>query len=150
MRWCIAASFLVLGAVCDPHVLNSAAPAQFPIIKCDASPLVRAEPPPDPNADPFGEGPWYINEHRTIWAGWDAGRWHVGRNKALWIRPAGAALKIDGERLDAEAPPLRADIPCCYPTGFQATALIFPSAGCWRVHASARDEELTFVTSVSP
>jgi hypothetical protein len=31
---------------------------------CETSPLIRATPPPDPGADPFGEGPWYINADR--------------------------------------------------------------------------------------
>jgi hypothetical protein len=62
---------------------NSAASSQAP--SCEASPLISATPRRDPNADPFGEGPWCINERRTVWAGWNAGRWHAGRNKALWI-----------------------------------------------------------------
>jgi hypothetical protein len=37
-------------------------------------------------------------------------------------------LTVLGKRLDASAPPLRADIPEGYgDTGFQATALIFPT-----------------------
>jgi hypothetical protein len=147
-RWILSTSFLAViisGALVG---LSSAATVQIP--KCDASPLIRAEPPRDPNADRFGDGPWYVNEGRTIWAGWDAGRWHAGRNKALWIRPAGTELKIDGKRIDAAAPPLRTTIPCCYPTGFQATTLIFAAAGCWRVHAIAGNQELDFVTAVSP
>ena len=142
------ASFLGVSIFSALVARSPVAPAQ--ISKCDTSPLIRAEPPRDPNADRFGDGPWYVNDGRTIWAGWDAGRWHAGRNKALWIRPAGAQLKIDGERIDGAAPPLGTTIRCCYPTGFQATALIFPTGGCWRVHATAGDQELTFVTSVSP
>jgi hypothetical protein len=148
LRWIAAVSFVVatsFSGLTDP---NSPASGQTPT--CETSPLIRAVPPRDPNADPFGEGPWYINERRTIWAGWGAGRWHAGRNKALWIRPAGTELKIGGERLDGPAQPLSAYIPCCYPTGFQASALIFSTAGCWRVHATAGDQELTFVTRVSP
>jgi hypothetical protein len=116
--------------------------------KCEASPLFRAEPPQDVNADRFGEGPWYINTDRTIWAGWDAGRWHAGRNKVLWIRPAGTRLRVEGERVDRAAPPLVANIPNGYSTGFQASALFFPTEGCWRVHATSGEHELTFVTNV--
>ncbi len=37
-------------------------------------------------------------------------------------------LAIEGRRLDAPAPPLRAEIPCCYDeTGFQPSELIFPN-----------------------
>ncbi|MGH9420011.1 MAG: hypothetical protein ACRD3J_08565, partial [Thermoanaerobaculia bacterium] len=54
--------------------------------------------------------------------------------------------------IDSEAPPLRSDIPCCYDaTGFQASALVFPMAGCWEVSAEIGDREdskVTFVTRV--
>lgn len=56
---------------------------------CRVTDAVRAEPPLDPNADPFGSGPWYVNSDQTIWAGWDAVRMRAGKkgNKVLWIRP---------------------------------------------------------------
>src|SRR5262245_20740462 len=107
---------LVLTAVLTAFVALHA--QSKPPATCEASRLVSAEPPRDPNADPFGYGPWYINESRTIWAGWGAGRWLAGRNKALWIRPAGTRLKIEGQRIDGPAPELRTTIPCCHPTGF--------------------------------
>jgi hypothetical protein len=71
---------------------------------CRVSELVRAEPPRDPNADPFGQGPWYINANRSIWAGWDAGHWVSGSNgnKVLWIRPQGTNLKVVGRWLDGD------------------------------------------------
>lgn len=53
-----------------------------------------------------------------------------------WLRGAGlrGKLNIFGKRLDASAPPLRANIPDGYgDTGFQATALIFPTEGCSEV-----------------
>ncbi|MFX3824768.1 hypothetical protein ACJBTM_10570, partial [Streptococcus suis] len=83
------------------------------------------------NADAFGFGPWYINADRTIWASVPRAGWSAGGDKVMWIRPAGSDLVVSGRRLDGEAPPLRADIPCCYPTGFQASGLIFPTGGCW-------------------
>ena len=115
---------------------------------CAATQAVRAEPPKDPSADPFGQGPWYINEDRTIWAGWDATRMREGRNKVLWIRPQGTELRVSGHRLDAEALPLIVHIPGGYRTGFQATALTFPSQGCWEIKATAGASALTFVTEV--
>lgn len=58
-------------------------------------------------------------------------------------------LKIHGKRLDASAPPLRASIPEGYgDTGFQSTALIFPTEGCWEVTGEVGDTSLTFVTRV--
>jgi hypothetical protein len=120
--------------------------------ECQVTEPIRAEPPQDPNADPFGSGPWYVNADRRIWAGWDAVRMEAGEkgNKVLWIRPQGTQLTVSGRRLDADAPPPKASIPCCYPTGFQASGLAFPTEGCWEVTAKAGTSELTFVAKVSP
>src|SRR5262245_56587603 len=117
---------------------------------CKASRPEIAQPAKDPNADPFPNGPWYINADRTIWAGWDAANLHEGSNKVLWIRPQGTDLEISGRRLDAESSGLAASIPCCYPTGFQATGLTFPTAGWWEVKAKAGSSTLVFVTLVKP
>jgi hypothetical protein len=119
--------------------------------ECQLSELVLAEPPRDPNADPFGRGPWYVNPDRSIWAGWLAGHWVSGTNgnKVLWIRPRGTNLKVAGRRLDGDsAVELSVDIPCCYPTGFQASRVYFPASGCWEVTATAGDRELRFVTKI--
>jgi hypothetical protein len=59
-------------------------------------------------------------------------------------------LRIDGVRLDASAPPLRADIPPGYgPTGFQATELTFPTHGCWQVIGRVGNASLKFAVLVS-
>ena len=68
-----------------------------------------------------------------------------------WWRGAGlrGKLTILGKRLDAPAPPLRANIPRGYSdTGFQATALIFPTEGCWEVTGEVGHSHVTFVTRV--
>jgi hypothetical protein len=119
---------------------------------CGVTEPIRAEPPRDPNADPFGTGPWYVNADRSIWAGWDAVRMVAGEkgNKVLWIRPQGTQLVVSGRRLDVQASPLKARIPCCYPTGFQASGLMFPSGGCWEISAKAGASTLSFVTRVGP
>ena len=124
--------------------------AALSMTSCEVTEPVRAEPLKDPNADRFGFGPWYINADRTIWAGWDVGKWVSGEkgNKVLWIRPQGTQLKISGRQLEGDAAPLEARIPCCYPTGFQSTRLIFPTAGCWQVTATAGNSTLTFVANV--
>ncbi|HUE97693.1 MAG TPA: hypothetical protein VMN99_00485 [Anaerolineales bacterium] len=70
--------------------------------------------------------------------------------KVGWFRPAGVPLKITGQRLDGQAPPFEAQVPCCYPTRFQATGLYFPTEGCWEVTAKAADSELSFVVWVKP
>ena len=110
---------------------------------CAASPTMRDSAPPDPSADPVGPANWYINADRTIWAGpvpgdgWPSGGklFSGGRvvngQKTYWVRSQGAELVISGRRIDASAPPLEADIPCCYRTGFQIVGLFFPTEGCW-------------------
>jgi hypothetical protein len=58
-------------------------------------------------------------------------------------------LTIEGRRLDAPAPPLRSEMPCCYgDTGFQPSALIFPTEGCWEVTGKVERAKLTFVVLV--
>lgn len=102
-------------------------------------------------------GYYVVNKDQSIWA---SAWWHDAPefplragddgNKLGWFRPAGASLEITGQRLDAEAPLMKAEIPCCYPTRFQATGLYFPTEGCWEVIAKAEESELTFVVQVEP
>jgi hypothetical protein len=100
---------------------------------CRETATVREEPSKDTSpTNRFGAGPWYVNADRTIWAHAAHARyWMPGSygNKVLWIRPKGTQLDVAGRRLDGEAPPLRASIPCCYSKGFQVTRVYFPTAG---------------------
>jgi hypothetical protein len=58
-------------------------------------------------------------------------------------------LNVSGTRTDANSPPLRVEMPCCYHGGFQASALVFPTAGCWRINARPRSGAgLTFVVQL--
>ena len=125
---------------------------------CMPSEPVWAKPPDDAavQGEP-GFGYYYINEDQSIWAAawWteqEVAYLRAGGEgiKTGWFRPAGAELMIEGQRLDAEAPPLEAHVPCCYPTRFQATGLYFPTEGCWEVIARAADSELSFVVEVAP
>lgn len=69
--------------------------------------------------------------------------------KFPWWRGVMGQLTITGRRLDGNAPPLTASIPEGYgDTSFQATGIIFPTAGCWEVTGHAGDASLTFVTLV--
>ncbi len=69
--------------------------------------------------------------------------------KFPWWRLVRGRLTIEGRRLDGPAPPLRARIPDGYgEIGFQSTALIFPTPGCWEVTGRVGDQSLTFVTLV--
>jgi hypothetical protein len=64
-----------------------------------------------------------------------------------WWRGVKGQLTIEGQRLDASARPLRAHVGSGYgDTGFQASALIFPTPGCWEVTGRVDDASLTFVT----
>ena len=66
-----------------------------------------------------------------------------------WWRGLNGNLSIQGRRLDGEAPPLRAQIPNGYGVaGFQPTALLFPTEGCWEVTGQVDAASLTFVTRV--
>lgn len=71
------------------------------------------------------------------------------RMKWPWWRGVRGDLKVEGRRLDANAPQLTAEIPPYYGTsGFQPTALFFPTEGCWEVTGSVGNAKLTFVTIV--
>ena len=126
-----------------------------------ACPLTEAtwiKPPEDSavlNEPAFGY--YFVNEDQSIWASawWTESEEFSLRtgnegNKLGWFRPAGAELVITGQRLDGDASSLQAEIPCCYPSRFQATGLYFPTEGCWEVHAKAEDRELSFVVWVEP
>ncbi len=66
-----------------------------------------------------------------------------------FVRGVTGPLTVEGHRIDADAEPLRAEIPDGYgDTGFQVTGLIFPTTGCWEVTARVGESSLTFVTEV--
>jgi hypothetical protein len=123
---------------------------------CPLSEPIWAKPPQDSAVQgPAAFGYYIVNADRSMWAS----AWWTEREdyplraskqgvKLGWFRPAGVALEITGHRIDAQAAPLEAHIPCCYPTRFQATGLYFPSEGCWEVIAKADQSELTFVVWV--
>lgn len=66
-----------------------------------------------------------------------------------WWRAGSGKIKISGRRLDAPAPPLRADFPDGYGPGFQATGLTFPTTGCWRVRGRYVESQINFTLLVS-
>jgi hypothetical protein len=72
------------------------------------------------------------------------------RAKVGWYRGVNGKLTIAGRRLDATARRLRADVPHGYGLrGFQSTAIIFPTEGCWKVTGRIGRASLTFVVKVT-
>ena len=66
-----------------------------------------------------------------------------------WWRTTPGTLTISGRRLDAPAPPLRADVPDGYgSSGFQASGVSFPTEGCWEITGTVGTATLSFVTFV--
>ncbi len=69
--------------------------------------------------------------------------------KWAWHRRVNGTLTIEGERLDAPPPPLRADIPEGYGSiGFQVSGLVFTGPGCWRITGHLGEESLEFMVWV--
>lgn len=141
----IAVTFTVLtilSTACSPAV-------------CPASEPVRLTPPDDEAvSNPPTQGYYFANEDNSIlasawWVTEDAPEYDPSQGiKVGWFRPAGETLVITGRRLDGSAPPLQVEIPCCYPTRFQATGLYFPTSGCWEITATAGESTLTFVVTI--
>jgi hypothetical protein len=70
--------------------------------------------------------------------------------KLGWWRGVPGKLVISGRRLDASAPPLRADVPDGYSSkGFQPTRLTFSTVGCWHVVGEVGRARLSFVVKVT-
>jgi hypothetical protein len=117
---------------------------------CPMTPYVN-DHPPDANTAKLTDT-WYANE--WLWAGLVPpfqGVWYAGGVKVGWWRTAPGKLTIEGKRLDAPAPPLRADVPEGYgSSGFQATGIDFPTEGCWEVTGKVGDRSLRFVVQVRP
>lgn len=57
-------------------------------------------------------------------------------------------FSITGSRLDAPAPPLRAEFVDPRDRGFQPSQVIFPTEGCWEVNAAAGGSTLRLITRV--
>jgi hypothetical protein len=71
--------------------------------------------------------------------------------KFPWWRGPGShgTLTARGRRLDKSAPALRAVVPAGYGnTGFQVSAILFTTVGCWQVTGRAGEGRLTIVMRV--
>lgn len=70
--------------------------------------------------------------------------------KLGWYRESGSdRLRITGQRLDRQAPPLRSRVPAGYGGSLQVSGLVFPTTGCWRVEGRAGRGHLAFVVWVA-
>jgi hypothetical protein len=116
---------------------------------CPVTPTQSEAPPSSELADAFGDGPWHVNDDRSIWV-WAQPYAAERTVSAIWIRPEGTQLSVTAERLDGAAPPIDATFDCCFPRIFKSGGIQFPTAGCWRVDAVAGDRRLSFVTEVLP
>jgi hypothetical protein len=98
----------------------------------------------------------YPNGHLIAGRLAGGGRWatinpngSIDAKYGWWRAGDDARLTISGHRLDAAAPPLIADVPNGYGVGFQATALTFPTTGCWRVTGTFKRARLSFTVLVT-
>jgi hypothetical protein len=150
----LIAPFLLLGlAACTSAQFTKGASANA----CLLTELLWVKPPEDSAVlDPPAYSHYFVNEGSSIWASASWATEKESRNvadewiKVGWFRPKGTELIISGQRLDGNAPPLEAEVPCCYPTRFQTSGLYFPTEGCWKVTAKAADSELSFIVWVEP
>ena len=150
--------YVILPMVLLSSVMTACAALRTNEPACGLTEPTWIKPPEDAAVSGTPEhGYYYVNEDRSIfasawWYGQDEYYLQAGERgvKVGWFRPAGADLLISGKRIDAEAPPLEAHAPCCYPTRFQAAGLVFPTEGCWEITATAEDRELVFVVNVAP
>jgi hypothetical protein len=115
-------------------------------------------------ASPTHSRLWTVDQHGT----WAAAPSFTNPDGSMWLKapwfaagPAGRAsrgphgtLTITGRRLDAEAPPLRAEARQVGVAGFGgsgvwAVVLTFPSEGCWAVTGRVERTTHTFRLLVS-
>ena len=119
-------------------------------LQCHPTEPIKDVPPDDPSADPFGSGPWYVNEDRGLWAAWQPLTSHDRGNLIMWIKPPGVEMEITGRRLDGDALPFRLEPNASHLNkGFEPKRLYFPPPGCWKITAVSGESELVFVVEVA-
>lgn len=150
----------------------SGSPSVRPKVAPSGSPAGRVVPAagdcpvtvPGPVHDPSGGGFYGANHsygNGQLWVGGLSPDGVITADRAMvqadgavsvklgWWRAVAGTLTISGRRLDAAAPPLRAQVPAGYgDRGFQATGVIFPTGGCWEVTGRVGGAALIFHTVV--
>ena len=127
--------------------VDMAAPARPLPAPCSVTPSTFQRKTSSIEKVALGNGPWIINDDRTIWA---SDQPYVANRPmtTVWIRPANTELSIVAKRLDGDAPQLNVGPAEPFQTAYIAIGVTFPAAGCWEVTASAGASKLTFVTKV--
>jgi hypothetical protein len=145
-------------------VPTTAASPPRPVTLADAKrcpvTLPRSVGPPGVSPDDFfGWGSSHGNGQLWVGGLWPGGVINAGPEfvapdgsvgmKFGWWRAATGKLQLTGRRLDAPAPPVRANVPEGYgDRGFQASGVDFPTEGCWEVTGALPTTSLRFVTFV--
>lgn len=123
--------------VSNPPVLSGDCPVTTPTSGSAGGHLVSVVLSPDGTVVFKPGGPGFITPDGALGM------------KFPWHRGVSGRLTIEGRRLDADAPPLRAEVPSGYgDRGFQSSYIIFPTPGCWEVTGRVADASLTFITNV--
>jgi hypothetical protein len=123
------------------------------VVAFDPCPITRAngsEPPGSTfGAEFHGNGSIWVGMWTSNVVVWESEADGSIDAKFGWWRGVPGRLRIEGRRLDAQAPPLTAHVPDGYgESGFQATGITFPTEGCWEVIGRVGGASLTFVTLV--
>jgi len=127
---------------------NVARTASTPLpAPCAVTPSTRQTKTSSIEKVALGNGPWIINEDRTLWA---SDQPYVANRTVttVWIRPANTELAIVARRMDGDASQLTVGPAEPLRTAYIAVGITFPTAGCWEVTATAGTSKLTFVTKV--
>lgn len=125
-------------------------PAPTPLASDFQCPLTMATAAYPTDTDVFGASAgaeWFCSADNELCAV-KGGTWPAGGVKVGWRKPMGSKLAVSGQRLDAAGPPVGASVPDGYGGTFQASGLIFASAGCWEVEAQAGASSVRFVVEV--
>lgn len=145
-----AAGLLILAAGCRPTPTE--------LGSCPITQPNGVAPPGEPDSA------YYHTDGGLTTALWPDGVVRVGRDGPGEVRADGSLamkfpffrgegvsghLVISGQRLDGKAGPAHGEVPDGYgETGFQASAIVFPTVGCWKITARAGEAEMTFVQRV--
>jgi len=150
--------FLLLVVGHGDKTQGQASPAQTLLPPCEVTTPNGIAAGPEHPANSYGNpqlsaGPFGLWPDGTV-VFQPGGAGFITRDGSLgmkfgWQRSIRGPLRITGQRLDAPAPPLRAEISDGRgDPGFVATYLIFSTPGCWEVTARVGDATLKIVTRV--